>query len=309
MPLSSNAPFSEFGQSMILRDIEQIYLALNGAGVGSAGDGQTQDQAVAQTQETGDSGGITDLSGLATVDYVNQLANQLLDSIPTVTYPISIANGGTGATSASLAIQNIGFVGNSQSLYTSGSGTFTAPAGTKQVLVIAVGAGGGAYTATGIACYVSATSGGATTQVVNRVSGGGGGGAVVALIDYSTSGPLSYNIGAGGTTGGTPTSGGASSVTGTSTAVTAGGGLLPVSVAAPGRGGGEPANTSWTGAGVLWGYSVMGHHGDGYTTLWGFQQVGYPGIHLASPSGYPCGQGASAASSAAGTDGAIMFIY
>lgn len=107
MPLSSNAPFSEFGQSMILRDIEQIYLALNGAGVGSAGDGQTQDQSVAQTQETGDSGGITDLSGLATVDYVNQVANQLLDSIPAVTYPISIANGGTGQTTQQLALDTL----------------------------------------------------------------------------------------------------------------------------------------------------------------------------------------------------------
>lgn len=64
MPLSSNAPFSEFGQSMILRDIEQLYLTLNGAGTGSAGDGQTQDQDAAVTQTP-------DLSNFATVDYVD----------------------------------------------------------------------------------------------------------------------------------------------------------------------------------------------------------------------------------------------
>jgi hypothetical protein len=44
MPISTNAPFNEFGQSQILRDIEQLYLALNAAGTGSSGDGQTQDQ-------------------------------------------------------------------------------------------------------------------------------------------------------------------------------------------------------------------------------------------------------------------------
>ena len=52
MPISTNAPFNEFGQSMILRDIEQLYLALNGAGAGSPGDGQTQDQTAANSGET-----------------------------------------------------------------------------------------------------------------------------------------------------------------------------------------------------------------------------------------------------------------
>lgn len=68
MPISTNAPFNEFGQSMILRDIEQLYLALNGAGTGSPGDGQTQDQSAATSQ---DSGGVPDLSGLATATYVD----------------------------------------------------------------------------------------------------------------------------------------------------------------------------------------------------------------------------------------------
>lgn len=50
MPISTNAPFNEFGQSQILRDIEQLYLALNAAGSGGAGDGQTQDQASSVNQ-------------------------------------------------------------------------------------------------------------------------------------------------------------------------------------------------------------------------------------------------------------------
>jgi hypothetical protein len=68
MPISTNAPFNEFGQSQILRDIEQLYLALNGAGSGGPGDGQTQDQTAVTSQ---DSGGVPDLSNLATIPYVD----------------------------------------------------------------------------------------------------------------------------------------------------------------------------------------------------------------------------------------------
>jgi hypothetical protein len=56
MPISTNAPFNEFGQSQILRDIEQLYLALNAAGTGSAGDGQTQDQSAANSGNTSPAG-------------------------------------------------------------------------------------------------------------------------------------------------------------------------------------------------------------------------------------------------------------
>lgn len=104
MPLSTNAPFDEFGMSMVLRDIEQLYLKFNGAGTGSAGDGGTQDQTVGVTQDV-------DLSGYATTDYVDAAAQAILDSIPTVTYPISIANGGTGATTKSAAKTNLDLQG------------------------------------------------------------------------------------------------------------------------------------------------------------------------------------------------------
>jgi hypothetical protein len=63
MPISTNAPFNEFGQSQILRDIEQLYLALNAIGTGSSGDGQTQDQSSANTGETGPTAEITGSGG------------------------------------------------------------------------------------------------------------------------------------------------------------------------------------------------------------------------------------------------------
>jgi hypothetical protein len=56
MPISTNAPFNEFGMSQVLRDIEQLYLALNGAGSGSSGDGQTQDQTAVTSQELANQG-------------------------------------------------------------------------------------------------------------------------------------------------------------------------------------------------------------------------------------------------------------
>jgi hypothetical protein len=95
MPISTNAPFNEFGQSQILRDIEQLYLALNGAGAGAPGDGQTQDQSGAVEQ---------DLSGLALKTYVDTRDDYVLGQIPSITYPISIANGGTGQTTQQTAI-------------------------------------------------------------------------------------------------------------------------------------------------------------------------------------------------------------
>ena len=82
MPLSTNAPFNEFGQSQILRDIEQLYLALNTAGSGGAGDGQTQDQSAATSQEP-------DLTGLATIDYVDGADNDIYEYIDAAVAGIS----------------------------------------------------------------------------------------------------------------------------------------------------------------------------------------------------------------------------
>jgi hypothetical protein len=94
MPISTNAPFNEFGQSQILRDIEQLYLALNGAGSGGPGDGQTQDQSAVTSQ---DSGGVPDLSGLATIPYVDAS----IAGIPVAYFPYAYAYASMGSTGPS----------------------------------------------------------------------------------------------------------------------------------------------------------------------------------------------------------------
>jgi hypothetical protein len=81
MGLSTNAPYNEFGHSMVLRHLEQLDMALSGAGTGSSGDGATQDQQVGVSQNTGDSGGVPDLSGLATIDYVDQQDNDIYEYV------------------------------------------------------------------------------------------------------------------------------------------------------------------------------------------------------------------------------------
>jgi len=122
MPLSSNAPFSEFGNSMILRDIEQLWLALGGAGSGSSGEGQTQDQSAGVTQETGDSGGLPDLSGLATKLYVDTA----IASVPQIIHWYYY--GTSGSVSLGSGYTDCSFTTSSGNLasYVSGK-TFTAP--------------------------------------------------------------------------------------------------------------------------------------------------------------------------------------
>lgn len=123
MPISTNAPFNEFGQSMILRDIEQLYLALNGAGTGSPGDGQTQDQSAATSQ---DSGGVPDLSGLATTTYVDNAIAAIPSSAPTLGYLYgngTVSLGGSPFNTIDAAYSTIS---GSMSASLSGK-TFTAP--------------------------------------------------------------------------------------------------------------------------------------------------------------------------------------
>lgn len=200
MPISTNAPFNEFGQSQILRDIEQLYLALNGAGSGGPGDGQTQDQTAVTSQ---DSGGLPDLSNLATIPYVDAA----IAAIPSVTYPISIANGGTGAVTVSSALLNL--------LLTSGTyveratGTFSLPG--KPCIIVVIGAGGA-----GSDYYSSASRGalatsGSTVYNNQAGSGGGAGGANIIRISKPITGNYTVSVGSGGIVGGA--NGGGSSVT------------------------------------------------------------------------------------------------
>lgn len=120
MPLSSNAPFNEFGQSMILRDIEQLYLSLNAAGSGSPGDGATQDQTQSVTQDTGEGGLSVDLSGLATIEYVDQQDNDIYEYVDAAIagipeYPFSAALSVVGnATNIAGVANDISASGNGQ---------------------------------------------------------------------------------------------------------------------------------------------------------------------------------------------------
>lgn len=240
MPISTNAPFNEFGQSMILRDIEQLYLALNGAGTGSPGDGQTQDQSAATSQ---DSGGLPDLSGLATTAYVDES----IAAIPSVTYPISIANGGTGASTppdARLGVGCIKGITASGSPWTSGTPTFVVPDGVSRILVIVIGGGGGFATggsSTGTFFYVSSTSGGATNYRVDYSvsgSGGGHGGVAMAWVDVVAGETISMAIGTGGSASYPGGDGGSTTVTFPSSGgvITASGGIGSYP-ATPGAGG------------------------------------------------------------------------
>lgn len=170
--LSSNAPFNEFGQSMILRDIEQLYLSLNNAGRGSAGDGGTQDQATVADQNTGDSGGLPDLSGLATTDYVDAVAQDIISQIPD---------------SVSLGYYN------STVYSTAGSGTFVVPAGVTRIRIFAIGGGGGGGTGTSYSL---------TSDFVDSGGNGGSSGSGFWVdIDVSPGESLSYTVGGGGAIG------------------------------------------------------------------------------------------------------------
>jgi hypothetical protein len=181
MPISTNAPFNEFGQSQILRDIEQLYLALNGAGNGAPGDGQTQDQTAATSQ---DSGGLPDLSGLATISYVDES----IAAIPGITYPISIANGGTGATTSITALRSLGSFAYSSSIYSS-SGAQTVPAGVSRMRFVIIGGGGGGVDGDDTRLF---TNIGDYTDV--PTVGGAGGGGEIGIFDVGVVPGESYTI-------------------------------------------------------------------------------------------------------------------
>lgn len=265
MPISTNAPFNEFGQSMILRDIEQLYLALNGAGTGSPGDGQTQDQSAATSQ---DSGGVPDLSGLATTTYVDNA----IAAIPSVSYPISIANGGTGQTTATLALTalGVGSVGRWNSIASvfvtellSGSGTYTVPANVYSLWVAMVGGAGGTgpRPADENSGEYSVTSGGSVSKQFIRTyqaQPGGSGAIIFGCINVTPGQSLPYSIGAAGSHGSTGgigtagTDGGDTTLQVGSNTWVAGGGKAGYDWSGGGSGrGGIPVSNSFTDACVL----------------------------------------------------------
>ncbi len=222
MPQSTNAPFNEFGQSMILRDIEDLYMLIGGTGTGSAGDGQTQDMAVGESQSV-----LQDKIGSPVVTEATAprvIAARVPNPLPVnqggtgaqtaaaalsnlgLTVPIPIASGGSGQATAILALHALS--GNAawstSELHTStygsadSTGTFTVPAGVYRVLIYLIGAGSN-NPAAAVQKFVAATSGGATTSTLDS-SFAGCGAAVMAEIPVSPGDTIAWVAGAAANT-------------------------------------------------------------------------------------------------------------
>lgn len=304
--LSSNAPFNEKGFAQVIRDLENLYLTVSGSRQGDMGTSTGTNigpLSVDQTTEPDGFGG-SPLATLADLDAATA-------AIPRVTYPISIANGGTGATTLVAAMKALGIIATGHDLKTSGS-SWSIPAGIKRVLAIAVGGGGGnsAYQYNSVAYYVSSSFLGTNdTSILVGSRGGGAGGAVAALLDVSSLSSLTISIGSGGsgtTLSGAATAGGDTTISATGIAVTAKGGGA-ASDTAPGYG--EGINCTFSGASVMWAYGIPGQ--DGRSTQYSTNpaQTNAPaGIQLGSGLSY--GWGAPYGTSAlGGSQGAILFIY
>lgn len=215
------------GYAALTRDLERIYLSygLGGNDFGGGTPKSANDQTVMQDGNYGYQAVTTDM-----LDDLEARFNEALDaaipSIPAVTYPISIANGGTGQITQQLAINALagavtkwyGLVGDSTNIalrklpvsgtrkttYTSGSGNFTVPAGVYFISVVMIAGGGGKASADSVTAstfYVAATSGGVVTAYMANIASsgaGGSGGACVLFIPVTPGDVMAYVVGAGG---------------------------------------------------------------------------------------------------------------
>jgi hypothetical protein len=134
---------------------------------------------------------------------------------------------------AKIAVSDVA-VFTSYSEYTSGSGTFTVPAGVTAIYIVMIGGGGGkgpGVTST-TAGYISASSGGSpTVQVYNHYNAqeGGSGGIIMGWLAVTPADSVTYSVGAAGSNSSTGTSndatnGSDSTITYNSITTTAGGG-------------------------------------------------------------------------------------
>ena len=298
--LSSNAPFSEEGFAAVIRDLERVWLQLDSSASGDLGGvvGQSWPQSAQdQTVQTGGDPPVTQAQ-----------LDAAIGAIPSVTYPISIANGGTGSISSPLARLALGVsFANSFSVSTAGSGTFTVPAGVTRICINIVGGGGRGDGSTG--GYASV----AGILYVDGVISGGGGGSLIAAFDVTPGESFAYTCGASGTIG---SSAGNSSFSGTGVSLFAYGGNYGYRGASGGPGyGGIPIVSLLAASRNPIAFGFRGHAGtcSGYITGGGITVLsggnnGGPATGIMSGGGYAASSAGDGSWSAA-QDGQVLVLY
>jgi hypothetical protein len=197
-------------------------------------------------------------TGTVTVELAYSLGPSLasLGGVPLTDLPLSLANGGTGAVSASGALTNLGLNVSVTWITATGTTNWTKPAGAQTVDVILGGAGGGGgsgrYGASGtVAC------GGA----------GGGGGAITFRTFLASDLPgsaITVTVGAGGTAGAAQTTQGSNGNNGGTGGLTTFGTSTVYAAAYPGLAGGAGTTSAATGgAGAMAGPGAGGSSAGG----------------------------------------------
>lgn len=312
-----------------------------------------QDQSIADDAMGGSPvATLADLEGYVSDEELASLqssVDSLQSSVRDITFPIPVSRGGTSASTASVARTNLGLgsmaVVNSPApianggtaattrggaanalyvpksgtatLYTSGTGTFTVPAGVYGLWVMCVGGGGGgsSKSTTTTLGFVAASSGGAVTtslDLVQNGGAGGGGGAACIWLTVSPGDTITYSVGAGGANSTTTfgANGGSSTATYSAAVLVGGGGAG----GGPGNSLGGYGGLSVGGASTLPdasgpSFSMFGAPGEsGGLSIGGvtFRRSANttPGIYIGSNS-----YGSGGASGAAGTSGCVMIWY
>jgi hypothetical protein len=287
---SLDAPFNEQGQSLILRDIETLFLAMQqlqlGTGINFSGAPQNVTQSQQPTPNLPpNTGGVPNIQYPIPVSKGGTGDKTLTGyALGNGTNPftgvarIPLSDGGTSVSGRSAVLQLLDLpVLFEKTSFTSlsGSGNFTVPDYVYKLLVMMGGGGGGGgshFTQNGnYAFYVARTSGGSPLAPIElKADGGcgGGGGAGIVSLSVTPGDVIAYSVGAGGTAG-TPglTNGGTGGAGGNTSFGTI--------VASGGSGGG---GSSVSGSQVAVGSGGSGGSGVNTTTVFSFKgNDGMPG--------------------------------
>lgn len=272
---SLNAPFTEEGQSLIQRDIETLFLALQQLratlGVTNNGNPTNSGQpALVSLPPT------TQIGGQPITQVVQQNA-------PAVSYPISVANGGTGATTAAAARTNLGALPvaptTGLSAYNGSTANGTVPAGCYGLRILLCGAGasgGRAYASPTLIGTTTDSASNTTSWYVTRASGGGGGAFAYLEVAVQPGDTVALTSGTGGAA---RTSDGQSGQSGGSSTVTVTRGAQSYTYTTTGGSGGTPDSITG-GAGGTFGASGTLSAPSVYT---GFSRPGLQGAYGGSP--------------------------